>query len=208
VLRELPPDTVEGLPRRLRNPRGMLVLSLLAAAMAAVLIVVLASRTEKGTTGNVTPRGSGELSAVKLSGGAADDYDPPPGDGSEHPDEVRNVIDESRATEWATEQYRGGLGEGAAKQGVGLRIDTGKPVALRRLDLISRKPGWEAVVYAANDVPPSIEGWQKVSGRVIALERTEVQLDTARQGFRNYLIWIVKLPPDGRAAISELTLLR
>jgi serine/threonine-protein kinase len=208
VLRELPPDTIEGLPRRLRNPRAVLVLSLLAAGLAAVLIVVLASRTEKGTTGNVTPRGAGELRAVQLSGDAAKDYDPPPGDGAEHPNEARNVIDESRATEWTTEQYEGGQGKVGTKSGVGLRIDTGQPVAARRLDLVTRRPGWQAVVYAAGDVPGSIEGWQKVSGIATAEEKTEIPLDTARQKFRNYLIWIVKLPPDGRAAISELTLLR
>jgi eukaryotic-like serine/threonine-protein kinase len=210
VLRELPPDTVEGLPRRLRNPRAVLVLSLLAAAIAAVLIVVLASRTEQGTTGGAAPKRSGGLHAVTLRSGATDDYDPPPGgDGSEHSDEVHNVIDEAPATQWTTEQYQGGQGRLGQKPGVGLRIDTGSAgVAARRLDLISSKPGWQGVIYAANDLPESIQGWTKVSQPFTAGERTRVPLDSARQKFSNYLIWIIKVPPEGRAAISELTLYR
>jgi len=209
VLRQLPSDTVEGVPRRLRNPRSVLIATLLAAAVAAVVIVALVSRTGKGTTGNVTPKGSGALTAVKLDRSAATDYDPEGlPDKKEHPEQTQFVLDDARSTEWTTETYRGGQGKVGNKKGVGLRISTGTPVAARRIDLVSGKPGWQAEIYAANDVPATIDGWKRVSGTVTVKDRTEVQLDTARQRFSNYLIWITKLPPDGRAGISELTLLR
>ena len=34
------------------------------------------------------------------------------------------------------------------------------------------------------------------------------QLDTAGRTFRNYLVWIVKLPPSGQVSIDEVKLRR
>ncbi len=145
--------------------------------------------------------------AVKARSDAIHDYDPPPGDGREHPDDVRNAIDENRSTFWATESYAPGGGLGR-KSGVGLYLDAGAPVAARRLELVSPLPGWDAEVLAAASVPAGIDGWTRVSLRTRVDETEGIDLATGGRPFRYYLVWVVKLPLGNRAAISELTLLR
>ena len=39
-------------------------------------------------------------------------------------------------------------------------------------------------------------------------EKQAIQLDTARQEFRNYLLWISELPEGGKAVVKELSLQR
>jgi hypothetical protein len=183
--------------------------SVAAVALAAGLIAFVATRTERGAGEPVTPRPAG-LATVRLSSGAAHDYDPDPlGDDKEHPEETRNAIDGNRTTEWSTESYRGAFGTGGGKAGVGLYVDAGRGVAARRLVLVTSTPGFEAEVYAANEVPDEIGGWTRVSGRARVDENERIPLDVARRRFRYYLVWIVSLPEDeNRAVIRELRLFR
>jgi serine/threonine-protein kinase len=209
VLRALPRDAAGVLPRRLRNPRAVLAATLLAVALAAVLIIVLVSRSERG--GDDQPeaqRGARALAPVELAESAVDDYDPEAtGTKEEHPDEVGNAVDGNRVTAWTTEQYQGGTLNN--KSGVGLRISADPPVAARRLDLIGQPGDFEAVVYAANSVPESIDGWERVSEPVTVGGRTErIPLDTGGRAYANYLVWITKLGSEGQAGIAELTLYR
>jgi serine/threonine-protein kinase len=205
VLRRLPSDTADFVPLRVRNRSRYVAAALLALAAAAVVAVLVVGRTEQGTRGGAAPQGSGGLEPITVPTGAATDYDPA-GDGRESPTDARNALDGERQTQWDTERYRADLAE--LKPGVGLYIDAGRPVVTRRLDAFSELPGWEAEVYAAATVPQGIEGWQRVSGRQRFGHQTQVQLDTAGRPFRYYLVWIVALPPDRKAAINELTLLR
>ncbi|MEJ7656039.1 MAG: protein kinase [Thermoleophilaceae bacterium] len=201
VLRHLPPDSSSYAPTRLRRPARWLATAMLIGAAAAAALVVLASRTEQGTTGDAD-RGLPGLAPATLL--AANDYDPA-GDGEEHADETAQAIDDNRTTFWSTEGYRGGL----TKAGVGLYVDTGGPVAARRLSIVSPEPGFEAAVYAADDVPSQIGGWTRVAAPTTVGETARIRLDTRGRGFRNYLIWITRLPAgQSRASISEITLLR
>jgi hypothetical protein len=177
----------------------------LAIGLVAGLIAFLATRTEKGPGPAALPRAGG-LSAVRLSSGAASDYDPE-GDGEESPDATQFAIDGNNTTSWDTEIYRDGLA-GVNKDGVGLYVNAGSPVSARRLDLVTATPGYEAIVYAANTVPGDITDWTKVSPRTKTKETTKIPLDTARRKFRYYLVWIVSLPPGNRADIRELGLRR
>ena len=89
---------------------------------------------------------------------------------------------------------------------MGLYVDTGSPIAARQLDLVTSTPGFEAAIYASNSVPGGIEGWDKVSRTLRVKQDQKIELDTARQRFRNYLVWITQLPEDGKADIKELSL--
>ena len=204
VLQQLPEETTEVAPRRLRHPRRALVSTLLVGALAAVVGVILVSRTEEGAV-TATPGGnSGGLSLVRLSDDAIDDYDPA-GDRDEHGEDVANVVDGNRSTIWDTETYESGLG----KEGVGLTIDSGAERAVRRLDLVSSIPGWEAEVLGANQAPatiPDISGWTPVSTATEVDETERIPVDTRGRRYRYYLLWIVKLPAGGQAAVSELSL--
>jgi serine/threonine-protein kinase len=202
VLRALRGDTADFVPMRLRRPKRVLAIALLALAAAAAIVVVLASRTEPGTTGGATRDAPAGLQAIRLDG--VNDYDPESEDAEEHPESVRNAIDENRSTFWDTETYQSGL-EGANKQGVGLYIEAGDPVAAERLDLINSVAGWRATIYAANGVPASIDGWTQVSRPFTADDVNRVELETRGRAYRYYLVWVTEL--DESAAILELSLL-
>jgi eukaryotic-like serine/threonine-protein kinase len=205
VLRSLSGDTADFAPRRLRHPRLAYFLSIATLAIAAGVIAFFATRTEEGPGRTATPRTPG-LSEVELSRSAARDYDPE-GDGQESPDAVQFATDGNPTTEWDTESYEGGF-EGSNKSGVGLYLDTESRVAARQLDIVTSTPGFTAAVYASDSVPGRIRDWQKVSRTVRVKENQAIQLDTARQEFRNYLLWISKLPEGGKAVVKELSLKR
>ena len=205
VLRALEGDTAGFVPMRIRRPKRVLALTLLAVAALAAALVIVVSRAERGTPGGATPRATGDLAPVRLAADAPNDYDPE-GDQEEHPSDVRNVIDQNVGTVWETETYRGGLA-GSNKSGVGIYVDAGDRVAARRLDLVNSLTGWRAQVLAADGVPPSIDGWTPVSRPFVAEDEQQVELDTRGRAYRHYLVWITELPPGGQAAIAELSLL-
>jgi eukaryotic-like serine/threonine-protein kinase len=203
VLRSLPGDTADFVPGRLRHPRRWLFVSLIALGAVAGLIAFFATRTHEGP-GRSAPAGPGGLKEVVLGSNAAHDYDPE-GDGEESPDAVQNAIDHSLTTNWDTETYRSGLS--GLKQGVGLYLDAGKPVAGRRMDVTTSTPGFDVRVYAANTVPSDISGWKAVSKRTaLANQDTKIRLNTRGRSYRNYLLWIQSLPDAGKARIVELRL--
>ena len=200
VLRHLPPEPSSYAPQRLRRPTRWLATALLIGAVVAAALVVLASG-EQATTGDADSGRAG-LSPVRLAG--ANDYDPA-GDNEEHAEEAAQAIDDNRTTFWSTEGYSGGL----TKEGVGIYVDAGRPVAARRLSIVSPEPGFEAAVYAADGAPPDIGGWTRVAEPTRVGETARIRLNTRGREFRNYLIWITKLPEgQSRAAISEISLLR
>jgi hypothetical protein len=205
VLRSLSDDTADFAPQRLRHPRRTLFLSIAALALVAGTVAFFATRTEKGPGQAATPRTPG-LSAVALSKDAAHDYDPQ-GDGEESRSQVQFAIDGLPTTVWDTETYEGGF-KGSNKSGVGLYVNAGSRVAARQMDVVTSTPGFKAAVYASDSVPSRIQDWHKVSATVSVKREQQIQLDTARQGFRNYLLWISDLPGGGKASIKELALKR
>lgn len=209
VLRALEGDTADFVPLRLRRPRRVLVISLLAAAAVIGGAVALVSRTERGTRGGAARPSSG-LMAVPLSSRGVGDYDPRAsgGDDAEHGRSVGSAIDGNSGTVWETEDYSRGGGFPPDKKGVGIYVRARSPVAARRLDLVNSLPGWTGEVHAANGVPETIDGWTKVGGPAPVGETEQIPLDTAGKAYSHYLVWIVQLPSGGQAGIAELSLLR
>jgi serine/threonine-protein kinase len=205
VLQSLSDDTADFAPARLRRPKRALALTLLVLALLAATAVFLATRTEKGTGGSVVHKPA-ELSEVRLAGGAAHDYDPE-GDNRESPEAARNAIDGSLGTLWNTETYQGGF-EGNGKSGVGLYVDAGKPIAARALTLATGTPKFKAAVYGSETVPEKLGGWARVSRVATVNEDHTFRLHPRGKLYRYYLLWISELPPDGKAEVQELSLLR
>ena len=154
-----------------------------------------------------TPR----LKEVPLALDSVTDFDPE-GDGAEKPEATANVVDGNRSTFWDSEGYTGDFSPTGLKTGVGLIVRADAPVPARQLDFITRTPGIDAQVYAAAAPATDLESWGPVIGSVTdAPENAKVDLDTAGQGFRYYLLWITKVVPDdgfNRASISEIVLRR
>jgi eukaryotic-like serine/threonine-protein kinase len=207
VLRTLSGDTADFAPARLRHPKRVIFLTLLLLALVGVAVWFLASRAEKGPGAGPVVADPPGLERVQLASDAASDYDPEGDDLEESPEAANLVLDGQPNTAWDTETYEAGF-EGAAKSGVGLYVDAGRPIPARRLSLVTSTPGFEAAVYASNTKPGSLRGWKKVSTTEKVRERQVFQLDLGqRQEFRNYLVWISQLPPEeGKAKIEELRL--
>ena len=211
VLRSLPETTRRRVPLRARSStKALLGLLALGIVAAALLAYVAAQRTERGTgkRENVTPPVQG-LSSVPLGQRAASDFDPIGGDG-EHPEETSALLDGDRTTTWSTESYDGGL---LRKPGVGVIIDASPGVAARRLGLRTPTPGFQVSVWIAREglprtAPP--QGWIRVSAAGVDVDnREQIDLDTAGNRYRRYLVWITKLPPGKEAVrISEILLFR
>jgi hypothetical protein len=62
----------------------------------------------------------------------------------------------------------------------------------------------------SNSVDPSatdLTGWKDIGAAIDATRKgLSIPLDTAKQKFRYYLVWITKLPPSGQVGIAEVVL--
>jgi serine/threonine-protein kinase len=212
VLRTLPGETRKRLPLRARrSTKALLALALVGAAVAAGVALLAAGQTQRGT-GNrsgVAPA-PGAPQEVRLKQRAPADFDPIGADG-EHPEQTSAVVDGVASSTWSTERYDGGT---LGKAGVGLVIDASPGVAATELEIRTPTPGFQATIYVAatsipSDAPPSA-GWTKVSAENIPVTSDQkIQLDTAGNAYRRYLVWITKLPPGQQSAkISEILLFK
>jgi predicted Ser/Thr protein kinase len=154
---------------------------LLVAAIAGILLTMYHSSGKKAPSAG----GSG---AVTLKAVAA--YDPPPGDGSEHPERVAYATDGNGATYWETQHYLS-----FTKPGVGLVLDGGRPAKLSQLALATATPGFQAQVKVSDSpnggfVPDS--AWQSIGS-------SSATIPLQGKSGRYYLLWI-KLPSTGGVA--------
>jgi len=120
-------------------------------------------------------------------------YDPPPGDGEEHDEEVGNAIDGMGSTAWSTEHYRS-----FDKGGVGLVVGASRPVSPRTLVVTSDTPGFKAQIKAgASNTGP----FRPVSSAQTADFTTRFAL---RGSGRYFLIWITDLGGNDQVRIVEV----
>lgn len=209
IIPTLPARVRRRLPWRTRTGIGLLLaLAIGGLALIMILVVFAADNAERGTgtQRSLTPAPP-NLEAVSLGQRAASDYDPA-GDAREHPEETSFVLDGNKATTWSTETYAAG---DLQKAGVGVYVDAKPEVAAAQMEIASKTPGWSGEIYVAKNgpVPESLpsSGWQRV-GTIDNAERVEtVDLDTAGNPFRYYLVWITKLPAGAqKVEISEIVL--
>jgi len=177
----------------------------LAAVTAALVIAALTGPDRRGQANGAPSSGP-----IAITGQQA--FDPPPGDGEEHSEDVGLATDGNPGTGWSTETYDAPTTEAAvSKPGVGLILDVGKPVAARTLTVSSSDPGWGMQVFGAASGPPStLKDWGSPIGEDSDMETDQqVELD-ATSASRYYLIWIPKLAQTGTGysvQINEVGLL-
>jgi serine/threonine-protein kinase len=209
VLRTLPAGARKRVPWRVLHPARILALLALLGAVAAVVLVFMATdkRAERGTgTRNVKPPPG--LKSVSLGQSRAKDFDPFGGDG-EHPAEAKAVVDQDTNSTWSTERYDGGVINN--KPGVGIYVDANPGVAARAIDVISPTRNWQGAIYAAPNGPPprKLAGFKKLASIDQSKARTRVKLDPGGKRYRYYLVWITKLPPQQSSVeIAEIRLFR
>jgi serine/threonine-protein kinase len=211
VLRTLPPTARRRLPTRVTHPVRLIVALAVIAAAAVAGVLLLADRTKHGTRQRAvvqSPPGAAPVTTVSLGQSRAHDFDPY-GDHGEHGADVGRVLDDDPGTSWTTEHYNGGVFP-TGKPGVGIYLDAKPGVVGKRLDILTQTTGWAGKIYVANSINPAardLSGWKDIgSNFVVNQKKLSIQLDTAGQKFRYYLVWITKLPPSGQASIAELVL--
>ena len=209
VLQALPDETGEMAPQRLRHPRRVLVLSVLAVAILAAAAVLVVANARRGGDEEPAVAALPKPTAVTIS--AVHDQDPY-GDHKEHPELAKLVLDGDNETAWSTEVYSTGR---LGKDGVGLSLDAGVPIAARRLDVRSPTPGFDVRVYGSNQAPfaeappDTFARWGEPLAQKKVDAKRSISIDTKGRTLRYYLVWIVSLPPTGgKAEIATLRLLR
>jgi hypothetical protein len=117
----------------------------------------------------------------------------PFGDGQEHDTKASAAEDGDSGTYWPTETYVDGL----QKPGVGLLLDAGRAVRLRRLVMTTDTPGYTALIEAGS---ASAGPFQPISrARTVA---STTAFSVRARAERYYLIWITRL--DHTAHVNEV----
>jgi eukaryotic-like serine/threonine-protein kinase len=215
VLRTLPSQKQRRVPFRIRHRGRAVVLMLLPLAIAGGVVAwVLATRTHREEPKLNQPAPAAHLTQIRPCASCAHDYNPDAisGPKNQNPNLVGFAIDANVNTAWLTEHYYGGS---LQKDGVGLYVDMGRPVAARELVLYTQTPGYRARIYASNSPPdPAVfnkgpGGWTQVATVASVQHRQPIRLSPAKDGDRYYLVWITALPPGKMlAAINEVALYR
>jgi hypothetical protein len=191
VVRESAPHATRPRRRRRAGPVVALLAGLaVLAAIVALAVALLRDDDSNGGGGGANPPAA--AAAIKLVGVAA--YDPE-GDGQEHDDEVRNATDGDPATYWTTETYRA---FSQTKEGVGVVLDAGGPVAPTQIRVATDTPGYTAEIRAG--ASPS-GPFQRVSPSKQVSGTALFSVDTQPKQY--YVVWITDL--DGRAHVNEVT---
>jgi len=173
-------------PRRSRLPFVLVALGavLLAGAVAGVLL----ARDETGPPGSADASGG---PTVRLDGVGS--FDPPPGDGREHPERVGDATDGDPATYWPTESYRT-----FAKPGVGLVLEAEGDGAVSRLTVTTDTPGFTAVVRSGSS--PETTRVVSPPNQVAGTTTFAVSSEPARY----YVVWITNLGPNSSVHVNEV----
>jgi hypothetical protein len=172
--------------RRRRGRAAVPVLVLVLLAGLAAGGYELWSREHKSPSlggGGSTPAAA---AIAHLTAVAA--YDPPPGDGVERNDLVRDATDGNPSSFWQTERYTTAA-FGNLKRGVGLVLDAGKNVKLGSLTVKTPTPGFSAVIKAGDSSSgpfDAVSSDQNVGG-------TTTFTLHVQNAHRYYLIWITQL---------------
>jgi len=159
-----------------RWPLGVGLLALLA--IAAIVIGLLTLRNG----GNKTAAASKPVTITGVTS-----YDPFASDQDEHSELAGNVTDGNAATYWSTEQYRNDTMAG--KKGVGVVVDAGRVVSVKRITVVTDTPGFKAEIDGTN-----VQGGTpvKISDNKTVGRTTAFDIDSSVPK-RYYVIWITHL---------------
>jgi serine/threonine-protein kinase len=195
--------------RRLLTPRRASIAGILLVLAGTAAALVIA-----GVTGDEDRGGGGNAAAstgtpIELS--SASDFDPPPGDDSELPDETEFAIDDNpTGTAWVGEHYDT-VDFGGLKDGVGIYVETAEPVAPTEMIVRSPEVGWDADVYAAPSGPPeTLDEWTQIGTVPNGGGETQIPLNPSGEA-QFFLLWFTKLAPASdddryRPEVSDIEL--
>jgi serine/threonine-protein kinase len=183
--------------RRRRWPWLLLILVLLAAGAVAAYVFSTVSDNSTPGGGNTAAAATQALPITK-----AQDFDPPPGDGSEHPEETQFAIDGDPRTTWQTEGYSN-RNFGNAKSGVGLWVQLDASHDISAVTVTTLQDGWSAEIYVADQPGDTLAAWgpARANGDNVPAVHT-FALSNVRGQY--VLIWCTQLPPADKLQIGDV----
>lgn len=193
---------------------GWVVAVLVAVAIIVGLVLVAMSRTSKpgaapaltpvttarprslagaaGTT--VAPAAPArQTNAMQIVG--AGEFDPRPGDGEEHPEQIGLLTDGRTNTFWTTVCYR--RANMAPKEGVGVVLQLSAPAKGHTLVLTTPSRGFSASTYVASSVGDRLRDWGRPTDQANDLGPGDVELDLGNGTGRYVLVWFTVLGQPG-----------
>jgi hypothetical protein len=201
-----------------------------AAIVTALVLVGLAQREGRGAAADVagppattvaevatTVATPTVLEAPPVAAGTATivsaaEFDPEPGDGREHPEQLGRLTDGRADTTWSTSCYR--QPTMAPKDGVGLVFWLSGPAKGNDLVLTSPTRGWSASVFVASEVGGRLRDWGAPVDEGDDLGPGQVELHLGSGDGRYVLVWFTNLGEPGCSAlphqlrVGEVTIVR
>jgi hypothetical protein len=214
------PPVDEPKPRGSWGGRILILLAVLALlsviAMAQFLVKGAINKDQGSGTGTSTntPQTSAPPAATgqKVTIVAAKDFDPPPGNGEEHPNDVKNTYDGKQGTTWTTMSYKNRPDLGGTKKGVGIYYDLGEltDVSQVTVSLVGSGTNLELMIPKSDQTKPatSVSGWQSVA-KVDNATDTAALKPASPTKTQYVLVWLTSLPKEGsgyRGEISEVSI--
>jgi serine/threonine-protein kinase len=201
--RGIPPTFVQS-ERRWIVP----TVAIVAVALTLGVVGILFFRSDTGqnllhdetpqATSPATPKAIGVLTPLA--------FDPPPGSGVEHDDELPFLLDRDPATVWRTETYNNNR-FGGLKPGVGVVLRLDGTHKLKELKVTSPSKGWTAEVAVADTPAPTREAWGPAVASKKAGSDGSMTFDLDGRTGGAVLLWITDLG-EGSSVVSigELSL--
>jgi eukaryotic-like serine/threonine-protein kinase len=186
-----PPPRAVGRAHKRRTGGHLPALLMLAGLVLLAIVVAALLYGGNGTFRRHHRAGGGTVNTVTLRGvGSLADT---------HGDTAKAATDGNPSTDWYTQIYA--TPEfGNLKSGLGLVVDAGRSVKLGALTLHTPTPGFVAQVRAGSSPQgPFVD--DSASQTVASATTFHLTGKTAQY----YVVWITRLPPGGKAEISEIT---
>jgi hypothetical protein len=177
------------------------VVLIVVLAVTLGIVGVLFARTDTGRNLFDSSDGQADGGSVAIRNAVA--FDPPPGSGREHDEELANLYDGNPSTRWSTEQYADNL-FGGLKDGVGFVVELSEGGRLGRIQVDSPARGWTAQAYVSDSAKPTTEEW----GEPVASESDvdgSATFDLGGAEGGAVLIWITDLGSGNNSlAVNEV----
>jgi len=182
-------------PRRGRRwPWLVLILALLGAGAAVAYVLA-------NVNGGSDSPGTAAAASQALPIAAAHDFDPPPGGGSEHPEDVHFAIDGDPGTAWQTEGYSN-RNFGNAKPGVGLWVQLDTAHDVTAVTVTTLEDGWSGQIYVADQPGSSLDAWGQARASGDSLPAVQRFGLNARGQY--VLVWCTQLPASDKLQIGDV----
>ncbi len=203
-----PPRAVP--PSFVQSERKWMVptIAIVAIALTLGVVGVLFARSDTGQSliDDLTTRDEPAASQKAVPTPTPLAFDPPPGSGVEHDDELPFLVDNDPSTRWSTENYNSSR-FGGLKPGVGVILQLDGPHKLKELKVTSSTKGWTAEVLVADSSKSTLQAWGDPVATKKGIDGGTTTFDLGGKTGGAVLLWITDLGQGNPSvSIGELRL--